>query len=298
MKKYELVICGGGPAGVTAGIYAKRYNLNVLIITKTIGGLLNEMHDIENYPGFSRITGAELAVKFEEHLKALEVPVMHAEIIKIEKTQEGFLIKTTSEEVKAKAIIIAFGTSKRKLGIPGEEEFKGKGVSYCATCDAAFFKGKTVAVVGGNDSAAEAALLLTEHAEKVFVIYRGKKLRATPILTEKVYSNPKIKVIHETVITEILGKDFVEKIKLSNGEELEVQGVFIEAGSLPSTEPVAELEIKTDESGAIITDEWMKTNIPGAFAAGDVRKGLLRQVITAAADGAIAATSAFKYLRT
>ncbi len=295
---HDVIILGGGPAGVAAGIYAKRYNMNMVLITESIGGLINETHEIDNYPGFPMISGAELAMKFEEHLRKLEVPIEYSEVESVEKQGEKFIVKTANGKTfESISIIIALGSRKKRLGVEGEKKLKGRGVSYCATCDAAFFKDKVVGVVGGNDSAAEAAMLLSKHASKVYVIYRREKIRAKPSLTEQIYSNPKIEVIHNTNVARLIGESKLEKAVLNNGTELSLDGLFVEIGQEPSTQAVEKLGLELDPAGYIKTDERMRTNIEGAFAAGDIRTTPLRQVVTAAADGAIAATSAFIHVQ-
>lgn len=292
---YDTIIIGAGPAGMTAAIYAARYKLKALIISKDVGGVANLAHKVENWPGIESITGTELMLKFRKHVESLGVKIILEEV---EKLSNKFEIVTSSgKKFKAKTLILTLGTIRRKLNIPGEDEFIGKGISYCPTCDAAFFKDKTVCVVGGRNSAVMAALLLTEYAKKVYTIYRKGKLRADPILIERVEKSPKVEMIYNAEVAKVLGKKFVEKIVLKDGKEMKIEGVFIEIGGIPSTDLAKQLKIKLDESKSIIVDENMKTNIKGVFAAGDINNTPFKQIVTACGEGAIAAYSAFHYLK-
>jgi thioredoxin reductase (NADPH) len=300
---YDLIIIGGGPAGLTASIYASRYKLRHLIFSKEPGGQLNEIHKIENYPGYVSISGYDLAQKMIEQTKTLGGEIKMESIAKIEKKDDFFEVSTSTENYLAKNILLTVGTEYRKMNISGEKELKGKGVSYCATCDAAFFTDKKVCVVGGANSAAMAALLLAEYAAKIYVIYRGAELRCDPVYLEKIKANEKITVIYETNISEIKGTDKVEEIILDreydSSASLSVDGVFIEIGSEPGVELVRELGVETDEKSFIKINADQSTNIPGVYAAGDVTTGSngMRQVITAAAEGAIAAGSIYKRIQ-
>jgi len=231
-------------------------------------------------------------------LKKLEVPVIHEEVLKVEKEEGKFKVVTKNKTLEAYSIVITLGSRKRRLNVEGEEKLKGRGVSYCATCDAAFFKDKVVAVVGGNDSAAEAALLLSKHASKVYVVYRRERIRAKPSLTEQVYSDPKIEVVNNSNIVKLIGEQKLEKAVLDTGKELNIDGLFVEIGQEPSTQALQELGIEFDAIGYVKTDERMRTSVEGAFAAGDIRTTPLRQIATAIGDGAIAATSSFVYVQT
>jgi thioredoxin reductase (NADPH) len=296
---HDLIIIGAGAAGMSAAIYAARYKLNTLLISKNIGGLTLDSHNIQNYPGFLSISGNDLMNKFKEHVKFYNVPIIEEEVIDIKNT---FIICTKNKEYKARAIILALGRQKRKLNIQGEKEFLGKGVSYCATCDAPFFKDKIIAVVGGSDSAGVEALLLAEYAKKVYIVYRKEKLRAEPLTLEKIEQNKKIEVIYNTNIIEVKGNKFVNRVILdkeyNNSKELKLDGLFIEIGSIPSTTLITRLKVRLNDNGYIIVNEKQETNVSGVFAAGDITTGTtgMKQVITAAAQGAIAATSAYKYL--
>jgi thioredoxin reductase (NADPH) len=294
---YDLVIIGAGPAGLTAAIYAARYRLNTLVVSSDVGGLVLETCNVENYPGFKSVSGIDLANKFKEQVEALGVKIVESEITRIAADGSFKLFDKQKNSFTAKALILATGTRRRKLNVSGEEKFLGKGVSYCAVCDAPLFRGKIVGVVGGNDSAAVSALLLAEHAKKVYIIYRKEKIRAEPINIEKVESNSKIEIINNANVTEIKGSNFVESVVLDNGKEIGLDGVFIEIGTVPSLLLTHMLGVKTNEQGYIVVDNEQRTNIAGVFAAGDVTNQSLKQIITAAAQGAIAATSAYKYFR-
>ncbi|MDP2909306.1 MAG: FAD-dependent oxidoreductase [Nanoarchaeota archaeon] len=292
---YDTIIIGAGPAGMTAAIYAVRYKLKTLVISKDVGGVANLAHKIENWPGITSITGIELMQSFKKHVEALGVKILQDEVVKL---ASGFEVVTSGgKKFKSKTLILALGTVRRKLNVPGEDEFIGRGVSYCTTCDGAMFKNKTVCVVGGSNSAAMAALLLAEYAKKVYIIYRKEALRADPILIERIAKNKKIEVIYNAEITKILGMKFVEKIILNNSKELPMEGVFIEIGGIPSTDLAKEIGVKLDEHNSIIADANMNTNVPGVFAAGDITNTFLDQVVTACGDGAKAAYSAFNHLK-
>jgi len=301
---YDLIIIGAGPAGLTASIYASRYKMRHLVIGKEPGGQANEAHKIENWPGTLSMSGFELLQKMREHAEKLGAEILMDSVSDVKKKDEIFEITTHTARYQAKNVILASGMEYRKLQIPGENDFKGKGVSYCPTCDAAFFKGKVVAVVGGGNSAGSAALLLSRYAGQVFLVYRGEKLKVDPAYLEKISANGKIEVIFNTNIKEIKGGKAVEKIMLDRERkgsfELDVQGVFIEIGSEPGIEIVKQLGIETDEQRYIKVDSGQKTNIEGVWAAGDATNGSnkLRQIVTAAAEGAVAAGSVYKKLQT
>ncbi len=296
MEKHDLIIIGAGPGGLTGGIYAARYKLDVLVIGQTPGGLASTAHDIRNYPGFPQISGAELMMKILDQTKKLEVPINQEVVTEVKKTDKGISVKTNKQEFLAKKLIIATGKERRKLGLTKEQELVGKGINYCATCDAALFKDKIVAVVGGGDAALTGALLLTKFAKKVYLIHRKDKFtKAEPAWVDEVNKLKDIEIILNEEITELIGKEKLEKIKLKSGKELELDGLFIEIGSTPNTKLSEELGLEL-EKGSIIVDKNQKTNIPGIFAAGDVTNRPFRQIISAAGDCATAVYSAYQEL--
>ena len=295
--EYDLVIIGAGPSGLTAAIYAARYKLNTLVIGEQIGGLAAEAEEIHNFPSHKKITGIELIKKMREQVENLGVEIKNSYVNSIKKIDSQFLVKTSSTEYKAKKIILATGTKKRKLGLELEDKFLGKGISYCATCDAAFFKNKIVGVVGGSNSAITAALLLSKFANKVYIIYRKNKFfRAEPKLVEEVEKNEKIKPIFNSNVTELIGENKLEGVKLDNGDKLNLEGLFIEIGSVPNLKLAEELGIELEENH-IKVDKKQRTNIRGVFACGDVTNSPLKQIIVACAQGAIAANSAYEELK-
>jgi len=289
---YDLIIIGGGPAGLSAAIYAARYMLNTLVLSQGTAGAITEAHVVENYPGFESVSGMELAENFKKQAKKLGVEVKNDEAQGIKKEGKEFIV---NNKYKAKKVIIATGTSRRKLDIPGEKEFIGKGVSYCATCDAPFFRGKIVGVAGGSNSAARAAQLLSEYAKKVYIFYRGQKLRAEPIICSQIEKNPKIEVIYNTNIKEIKGEKFVNSVVFESGEVFMLDGLFVEIGSVPAVALPKELGVKLSKDDYIVVDEAMRTSVKGVYAAGDVTTGSngWRQIVTACAEGGLAASSAY-----
>jgi len=294
-NKHDLIIVGAGPAGLTAAIYAARYNLEFIMIGKLPGGEISEAHRVCNFPSQNNIGGFELAQEMINHAKELNVQIVQENVVSIEKKKD-FLIKTDKEIYTAKKIIIATGRTKQKLNVPGEEEFLGNGVSYCATCDAPFYKGKEVAVIGGGDAALTAALLLAEHAKKVHVVYRKDRFsKAEPAWVDHVNRNSKISTRFNSEVSEIQGKDRVERIKLKDGSMMDLGGVFIEIGSVPESSIFDKLALNS-ENGYIITDRKQRTNVSGVFAAGDITNNHLKQVITASGEGAVAAYSVYEEL--
>jgi thioredoxin reductase (NADPH) len=303
---YDAIIIGGGPAGLTAGIYLSRARMNTLLIEKALPGgqaILTEI--IENYPGFPLgITGPELMQKMEEQAVGFGLKIEYGEVeeIKIKEGKEDKvrIVKINNKEHKTLTIILASGAEASKLEVPGEEELRGRGVSYCATCDAPFFKNQKIVVVGGGDTAIEEALYLTKFVREVTIIHRRDRLRATKILQERVFANKKINFTWDSVATKILGKEKVEGVLIQNkktGEEKEIfcQGVFVFVGNVPNSKFLNEI-IKLDKKGYILTDNNMMTSQEGIYACGDVRKKLLRQVVTACGEGATAAFAAQKYI--
>lgn len=301
VHEFDTVILGGGPAGLSAAIYAARGACSTAIIdTSMLGGQPTNYLELENYPGFGLVDGFDLMEKFEQHVDKFGVSKFPMqEIEEIDLIPQIKTVKTKEATFKAKSIIIATGAQSKKLGIPGEKEFTGRGVSYCAVCDGAFYKDKTVAVVGGGNAAIEEAMYLTKFANKVYVIHRRDALRADKIVQERAFKNDKIEFILDTIPKEILGEDLVNTFVLENAKtgkvsNLQVDGVFPYIGYSPNTDGLEGLNC--DEAGFIITDETMQTSIEGVFAVGDVRTTPLRQVITAASDGAVGAVYAVKYL--
>ncbi len=301
-KVYDVAIIGGGPAGLSAGLYASRGRLNTVIIEKgKWGGQAATTEELENYPGsIENPTGPKLTERMREQAKAFGTDFLEGEVVGFDLNDKIKVLKLKEGEVKAKAIIIATGAQQVNLGAPGEDTFRGKGVSYCATCDADFFTELEVVVVGGGDAAVEEAIYLTKFADKVTIVHRRDQFRAAKSIVEKALAKEKIQVMWDSVVEEIYGDGIVEGVKLKNVKTGEItdyrtDGVFIFIGTRPVSEFVKGI-VDLDEKGYIITDSEMKTSVEGIFAAGDVRNTPLRQVITAAADGAVAAISAEKYI--
>lgn len=302
VKEFDTVILGGGPAGFSAGIYTARGNVSTAIIDiSMLGGQPSNYLELENYPAFMKIGGYDLMEKFEEHADMFGVQKFPMqEIESVDLLSSPKVIKTKEFEFQAKTVIIATGAKPMKLGVKGENEFLGRGVSYCAVCDGAFYKDKIVAVVGGGNSAVEEAIYLTKFASKVYLIHRRDELRADKIIQERAMKNEKIEFIWNSVVSEIQGAELVNNLVLkdTNTNEqsnLAVDGIFPYIGITPNVENISG-QIAQDKSGFILTDETMKTSIDGVYAVGDVRKTPLRQVITAASDGAVAGVYAVKYI--
>jgi thioredoxin reductase (NADPH) len=301
---HDVIIIGGGPAGLTAGLYTSRAKLKTLLIEKgLVGGQVTTTEFVENYPGFEEgITGAELSMKMEKQAKRFGLQIMQAAVRKIslQGKIKKILLEDSAQEYEAKSVLIATGAHPKLLKIEGEDTFRGKGVSYCATCDGAFFKGENIAVVGGGDSAVQEGVFLTKFADKVYIIHRRDKLRAEKILQERAFANPKIQFLWDSVVNKIEGESSVTSLRIENvktGEHssLKVQGIFIYIGYNPNTEFLEGI-LKLDSDYFIITDEKMATSVPGVFAAGDVRSDALKQIATAVGDGAVAAIEAEKYI--
>ncbi|MEM3507296.1 MAG: FAD-dependent oxidoreductase [Candidatus Bathyarchaeia archaeon] len=297
MELYDLIIIGAGPAGITSAIYAARKKMHFLVLTKDIGGQVTLSSKVENYIGFQYITGEELVTKFQEHLKKYKFKLKIEEVNSIKKKNGLFIVKTNIGDYVSKTVIVATGRRPKELKVPGEENFKNKGVTYCATCDAPFFEDLNVAVIGGGNAGLDAVLQLINIAKKIYLIEQESRLKADAIMVEKAIASGKVEVWMNTKVLEILGNKFVTGIKVKkNGMEtiLSVQGIFVEIGSVPNSEIVN--FVKKNPLGEIIVNCRCETNVPGLFAAGDVTDVSEKQIVIAAGEGAKAALSAFKYI--
>ncbi len=299
---YDVIILGGGPAGLTAGIYAARARMSTLLVEKAFpGGQLMMCENVENYPGYAGGSGMNLSEAMREQAERFGMETKIADVERVDLLGlEKVLYTADGQELRGKTVILSLGAKPRKLGVPGEAEFVGRGVSYCAVCDGAFFKDKRLAVIGGGDTAVEDSVFLTRYASSVHIVHRRDRFRAQRIIQERALANPVINVRWNSVVKQIGGGDTVDHIVLEDvltrdRTRLPVDGVFILIGADPNTK-LLEGQVKLDDMGYILTDENMRTNVPGVFAAGDVRHKLLRQIITACADGAIAAAAAEKYI--
>ncbi|TPR12567.1 thioredoxin-disulfide reductase [Apilactobacillus timberlakei] len=302
MEKYDVIVIGAGPGGMTAALYASRANLSVLMIDRGIyGGQMNNTAEIENYPGFKSILGPDLAKKMYEGSINFGAKYAYGTVESIEQSGKNKIVKTDQDSYETGSVIIGTGSQYRKLGVEGEDEYGGKGVSYCAVCDGAFFKNREVVVIGGGDSAISEALYLAGITSRVTVIHRRDQLRAQKVLQDRAFANDKINFIWNTNVTEIIGDNMkVTGVKTLNNQTnetdvVDANGVFIYVGNNPMTEPFNNLNI-TDDKGWIKTNERMETSVPGVFAIGDVRSKELRQVATAVGDGGIAGQNAFEYV--
>lgn len=295
----DVIIIGGGAAGLGAALYSARFTLKTRVIAKDYGGTGNIAHLVDNWIGEPGITGPELMQKFIDHVKEYKAPLVEAEVVSVEKTKKGFLVVTsTKKKYETKAIIFANGMTHRKLGVIGEKEFSGKGVHYCYACDGPIYKDKTVAIIGGSDAAALGTLFMEGYAKKIYVIYRGEKLRAEPISAQKVYAMKKAEVIPNTNVIEIYGEKFVQGIKTDTKKDIKLDAVFIEIGHLPLSDLAKKIGVKLDEKGFIHVGKNQETNVLGVFAAGDITDGTsLKQFITSAAEGSIAAQGVYHYLQ-
>lgn len=300
----DLTIIGAGPAGLTAAIYGMRAGLDLLVVERlSPGGQVMNTYEIENYPGFvDPIPGWELVSSMENQAKRLGAEIISSDIAKVERDLEDGFIRLTpvdGEPIDSRAIIVASGTTLKKLGVPGEDEFIGRGVSYCATCDGAFYRDRITVVVGGGDTALEEALFLTSFAEKVYLVHRRDEFRGTKILQNRVLSNGKIEPVYDTIVTAITGKEKVNAVAVKNKKtgaegEIRTDGVFLFIGYQPNTDFLPKELL--NEKGEVMVDMGMKTSIEGVFAAGDLRVNSIRQVVAAAADGATAVMSAYEYI--
>lgn len=309
---WDVIVIGAGIAGASAGMYCGRFNLKTLVIGEMPGGVITTTHLVENYPGILSIEGAEMGEVFLEHAKKFGAQMKFAKAVKIEKTSEPrnnrqadalhggaavFKIKTSNEEFLSRTLIFATGTEHKKLGVSGEKELYGKGVSYCALCDAAFFRGKTVGIVGGGDSSAIEALILAQQCKKVYMFVRRDVLRAEPVNHKKIMGSKNIEVRFKTEIAEIRGSNKVDSVLLKSGEKLDLDGFFIAVGYEPASGLAKELGVELDEKRQIKINRTSQTNVPGVFAAGDVCDSAFKQAITGAAEAVSASYSAYKYLQ-
>ncbi len=302
MTTKDLVIIGGGPAGLTAGLYAARAALDTVLIERGMpGGQAASTERIENYPGFPEgVDGPELTMRMAEQAQRFGCEIVYSDVEKLERVEDGFKVTYGDGELTAKTVIVTSGAKPKFLGAKGESEFHGRGVSYCATCDGAFFRDATLAVIGGGDAAVEEAMFLTKFASKVYIIHRRGELRATKILQERARKNDKIEFVWHSVLEEVQGDQKVESVlirdvRTDEKKKLKVDGVFVYVGTEANSDLIKDF-VPLDQSGYAIVGEDTTTDVPGLFIAGDLRKKSLRQVITAAADGAVAATQAEKYL--
>ncbi len=297
----DCIIIGAGPAGLTAAIYAARAGHSVIVFEETIhGGQVALTPEVENYPGIKKISGVQFAMDIYDHATSLGVEVRYDKIAKAEFAGKTKKLYTAKEEFEAKTVIIANGAKRRELGCKGEERLKGRGVSYCATCDGAFYKDKITAIVGGGNTALEDALFLANNCEKVYLIHRRDEFRGSKILVDAVLKNEKIDIIYDSLVTEIKGENKVESIDVQNkkteeSKTLEIAGIFIAVGTVPDNKVFGD-ELLLDEVGYIVAGEKCHTNIEGVYAAGDTRTKSLRQIVTAASDGAIAAVEMSAYI--
>lgn len=301
--KYDVIVIGAGPGGMTAALYASRANLKVAMLDRGVyGGNMNNTAEIENYPGFKTIMGPDLSEEMYQSATNFGAEFVYGNVEKIEVLDEKTkLVKTDSGELEAPVVIIATGSESRKLGVSGEEQYSGRGVSYCAVCDGAFYKDRDVVVIGGGDSAVEEGMYLANLTASVNVVHRRDSLRAQKILQERAFKNDKIKFTWDTVVEEIQGDEQkvtgvkAKNVKTGETTTIPADGVFIYVGSIPMTAPFQDLGI-TDDKGWIVTNDKMETNIPGIYAIGDVRQKTLRQITTAVGDGGIAGQEAFNYI--
>ncbi|MCM8801290.1 MAG: FAD-dependent oxidoreductase [Candidatus Omnitrophica bacterium] len=298
MKVYDLIIIGAGPAGITASVYAARKKMDFLVVTKDIGGQAALSGEVENYTGYQFISGPELVAKFEEHLRKFAILIKeNEEVLELKKEDDLVLIKTKEDVYTAKTAIVASGKRSKELNIPGEKEFKNRGLTYCATCDAPLFSEKTVAVIGGGNSALDATLQLMKIAKEIYLINITSALGGDPIMREKVEKNSRVKILNNTEVLEIMGDRFVSGIRIKKDnkiEKLAIQGVFVEIGLIPNSEFVKDIE--KNEFGEIKVNCKNQTSIPAIFACGDVTDVVEKQIIVACGEGAKAALSAFRYL--
>lgn len=295
-ETFDVIIIGGGPAGLSAALYSARRALKTLVITRDIGGQASKTPEIENYPGIEKISGIALAMEIKKQAEKFGAKIIFEETSKIEKKNEVFDVSTLRGKYTGKTIILASGKKPRELGAEGEEKLKGKGVSYCATCDVPFFKDKVVAVVGGGNSALDAALLAEKYCKKVYIVHRRASFTAEEVLIEKVKSSKKIEVIFDDEVTRVNGENHVESISLMNSKEISVDGLIVEVGYIVDRSLVKDL-VEIDEKNQIVADSLQNTSVPGIFAAGDITQTPYKQIAVSAAEGVKAALSSYDYLQ-
>lgn len=295
----DLIICGGGAAGLTSAVYAARSGLDFVLIdiSSSMGSQITQTSDVDNYTGFEKVNGMELVMKFYEHAKALNAPMINDEVQEISRDNDIFTVRCAQGEYKSRTVIYCSGASHRELGVKGEKELLGKGVGYCAVCDGFFYRNKTVVVVGGGNTAVTDALYLSKICKKVILVHRRDCLRAEKILTERLENAENVEIMFNSEVAEILGEKSADGILLKSGEKVDCDGVFIAVGIVPRSDTVKNLA-KLDNNGYIVADESGKTSLDGLFAAGDVRTKELRQIITACSDGANCVDSVNKFLDT
>lgn len=301
-KDYDVVIVGAGPAGLTAAIYTARRAMKTLVISKDVGGQIALTDDVANYPGFNSIGGLELAQKFQEQAAKSGAEMLFEEVCGIEKGGQGFIVNTGGKKsIKTKTVILAFGLTPRNLDVPGEKELTGRGVTYCATCDGPLYKGKDVVVVGGGNSALDAAEYMSKIANKVYLLVRKDKFRGEQVLAQQVHDAPNVEVMFNTSTTAVLGKDSVEGLSYETTDgkkgELKVQGIFIEIGHLASTKWLSNLNLELTERSEIKITDDCETNVPGIFAAGDITQITYKQAVISAGEGCKAALQAYRFLQ-
>lgn len=303
LKKHscDVLVIGAGVSGFAAGMYSSRFNLKTIVVGEMDGGKITWTDDVSNYPGFIQLTGLELANKIKEHAIDNGAEIVSDLVYKIEKKKKEFIVHAGNNLFKAKTIIYATGAKDKKLGIKREEELTGKGVHTCALCDALFYKNKVVGVIGGSDSAGKEALFLAQHCKKVYIIYRGEKIRPEPINTKRIEENKKIEVINKTNVVSLNGKEHLESVGLDreyNGKkELKLDGIFVDIGSVPLTDLAKEVGVKLNSKGEIKINRNAETNVPGFFAAGDCVDSSFKQAITGVSEGVIASYFAFEYIK-
>ena len=299
-KLYELIIVGAGPAGITAAVYAARKKMEILVITKDIGGQASWSGDIQNYTGYQFVTGPELAIKFEEHMRKFDFEIKENEEVREIVSKDHIIsIKSNKGNYRSKTVIVASGKRSRELGVPGEQVYKNKGLTYCATCDGPLFTGKDVAVIGGGNSALDAALQLVKIANRIYIIDRSEYLNGDEIMQEKLRADKKVIIFNNSQVKEVSGDTFVKNIRIEKNKKeqlLNVQGIFVEIGLMPNSDFAIDLEKNVRKE--IKVNQRNETNIPGIFAAGDVTNVPEKQIIIAAGEGAKAVLSAFRYLNT